>query len=104
MKNRQLKQFAASFLVVLSLLASSVSAACNCAREHEESAQYCHSEHRQSREIAGEHHHDADSAETFSGVFSSRMLLRAARAACFCQSGKRQNRKTSSGFESIFAG
>ena len=31
MKNRRIKQFAASFLVVLSLLVSSVSAACTCA-------------------------------------------------------------------------
>lgn len=33
MKNQRLKQFAASFLIVLSLFASSISAACSCSHE-----------------------------------------------------------------------
>ncbi len=58
MKNQRLKQFAASFLVVLSLFVSSFAAVCTCSHEHEQATKNCHSEHLNSHEISGEHSHE----------------------------------------------
>ena len=81
MKNRRLKQFAASLFVVLSLLVSSVSAACTCATHRAiEQSEHCqpkannhshqaaqsehpHASHEHSDEVSGEHRH-AESADT----------------------------------------
>lgn len=76
MKNQRLQQFAASFLIVLSLLVSSASAACTCSHKVE-NGEHCqnsdkttdceHAEHQHSHEMrnAEAHHHEASSAQIF---------------------------------------
>jgi hypothetical protein len=58
MKNQRLKQFSASFLVVLSLFVSSFAAACTCSHEHKQVAEHCHPEQQDSHEISGGHNYE----------------------------------------------
>ena len=71
MQNRRLQQFAISFLIVLSLFVSSVSA-CACAHHQEEKAETkissCHQP--ETRETKTENHHQSDSTETVQTVIS----------------------------------
>lgn len=81
MKNRRIKQFAVSFLVILSLAVSSVSAVCTCnSHDSNERSEHCqpnaknhspetksdehsHASGQHSHEVSSEHHH-AESPET----------------------------------------
>lgn len=65
MKNQRLKQFAASFLVVLSLLVSSV-AACSCSHHQEKvetAAPSCHQHSAENQ--SGEMHQSTETSATF---------------------------------------
>lgn len=68
MKNQRLKQFAASLLVVFSLVASSLAAACNCSHHQEAAKTHLPSCHQHSPEAQTEHHHDL--SETIQTVIS----------------------------------
>lgn len=69
MNNGRLKQFAASFFVVLSLLVSSVSA-CTCSRHQETFEADSFSSHHHLNEAKTQQHHGTDTAETIQTIIS----------------------------------